>query len=46
MSAAFVANVPDFTRSYSSFTQGIVSALRSIQSGKSVRKPYLPLCSS
>lgn len=41
MSPAVVAHLPALTRSYSSFTQGIFSALRSIHSGTGVRSPCL-----
>src|SRR5256885_4373738 len=41
ISAATVASLPDFTLSYSSFTHGIFSALRSIQSGIGVRRVCL-----
>lgn len=46
ISAAVVASLPDFTRSYSSFTQGIVAAFRSIQSGMGVRRFCLSSCAN
>lgn len=41
MSAVDGASLPDFTRSYSSLTQPMLSLLRSIQRGNGVRRPCL-----
>ena len=43
ISAALVANSPFSRRSFSLATQGIVGALRSIQSGIGVRRPFLSI---